>query len=345
MECPLISVIVPVFNVEKYLPQCLDSILNQSYTHIEIIAINDGSKDNSGKILDEYAQKDERIHAIHQINQGVSTTRNNALKLIKGEYVLFIDADDWIDTETIEICLNKINEHQADVCMFCYQREFNNRSEKRELFPTDKIFHETECQELQRRMIGPVDEELRHPETLDSLGTIWGKLYKRTIIEGYQFVDLKEIGTAEDTLFNCQAFQRVKKAVYLNQGFYHYRKFNSSAETLHYKPDLFEHWLNLFNNMRQTVTSEKHQEALSNRIALSILGLGLNECNASTTPAKEKKKRLKAILSNPLYKDAYKQLKFNYFPIHWKLFYFCAKHNYVTGLYYLSTCIHKIIYR
>ena len=98
----MISIIIPVYNVEKYLSECLDSILNQSYSDFEVILINDGSSDNSGTICDEYAAMDFRVRLVHQKNSGVSIARNNGIKLAKGEWITFIDSDDWVDTNFLE---------------------------------------------------------------------------------------------------------------------------------------------------------------------------------------------------------------------------------------------------
>ena len=94
---PLLSVIIPVYKVEKYLRQCVDSVINQTYKNLEIILVDDGSPDNCGKICDEYAQKDRRIKVIHQENQGVSAARNLGTKLAQGEYITYVDSDDWLD--------------------------------------------------------------------------------------------------------------------------------------------------------------------------------------------------------------------------------------------------------
>lgn len=142
---------------------------------------------------------------------------------------MFVDADDWIDPHTIEKCLQAIGD--ADVCFFAYVREFSNRSLPKLLFPQTRHFTREACKQLQRRMIGPIGQELANPGMLDSLGTIWGKLYRRDILDGTSFIDLKIIGTAEDSLYNCNAFRKVQKAVYINKAFYHYRKCNYGAET------------------------------------------------------------------------------------------------------------------
>ena len=119
-EHPLISVIVPVYNVEKYLPKCVDSILAQTYDNLEIILVEDGTKDNSGAICDEYARKDSRIRVIHKENGGLSSARNAGMDIARGEYFGFVDSDDWIEPEMYETLLNLADKYDAD--MVCGSR-------------------------------------------------------------------------------------------------------------------------------------------------------------------------------------------------------------------------------
>lgn len=340
MNTPLVSIIVPVYNTEKYISECLYSLIQQSYPHIEIIAVDDGSTDNSLSILNKISTTDNRLKVFFQPNQGVSATRNFALSKATGEYIMFVDADDWIDVSTIEECLQAIED--ADVCFFAYIREFTNRSLPKSLFPQTLIFATEACKQLQRRMIGPIGGELANPGMLDSLGTIWGKLYRKEILNGTEFIDLKVIGTAEDSLYNCNVFRKVQKAVYVNKAFYHYRKFNSGAETKRYKPQLYQQWNRLFDYMKATATDEISQKALQNRIALSIIGLGLNECLSRDTLNK-KTDKIAEIINQPHYQGAYKKLDLTYFPIYWKVFFFAAKHNMNRVLMLLILCIKKII--
>ena len=118
---PKISVIVPVYKVEAYLHKCVNSILNQTYKNIEIILVDDGSPDNCGKICDDYAIKDNRVRVIHQKNKGVSTARNKGIDLAKGEYVLFVDSDDYLSVMCIEILLKGILDYNSDICVSSIQ--------------------------------------------------------------------------------------------------------------------------------------------------------------------------------------------------------------------------------
>lgn len=111
----LVSVIIPIYNVEKYLKKCVDSILSQTYSNLEVILVNDGSSDNSREICDTYAEQDNRIRAIHQKNCGVSSARNNGIKTAQGEYITFVDADDWLEPDAIKTMTNLMNQFKTDL--------------------------------------------------------------------------------------------------------------------------------------------------------------------------------------------------------------------------------------
>lgn len=118
---PLISVIIPVYKVEKFLHRCVDSVINQTYKNLEIILIDDGSPDNCGNICDEYAKKDTRIKVIHQENQGLSGARNSGLNIAKGEYIYFIDSDDYIKKNTLE---NMIKYSEKDILILYQEQQY-----------------------------------------------------------------------------------------------------------------------------------------------------------------------------------------------------------------------------
>lgn len=122
----LLSIIVPVYNVEKYLKHCLDTICSQTYSDFECILVDDGSKDNCGRICDEYAEKDERFIVIHQQNAGLSDARNNALKIAKGDLVAFVDSDDWLEPNMYERLISLLDQYQADIAMCSYQSYHGN---------------------------------------------------------------------------------------------------------------------------------------------------------------------------------------------------------------------------
>ena len=232
MDSKKISIIVPVYNVEKYLPKCLDSLINQTYKNLEIICVNDETPDNSLQILEDYARKDNRIKIVSQKNQGLSGARNTGAKYVTGEYIMYVDSDDWIELDTCEVAVNKAVENDADIVLWSYVREFADLSLPKKIFDEDEIvFDEADVKyKLHRRLFGLCDEELRVIENADSVVTAWGKLYKSGLIlnNHIDFVDTKLIGT-EDALFNINVFGYAKKAVFINKCFNHYRKDNMTS--------------------------------------------------------------------------------------------------------------------
>lgn len=348
-EKPLVSIIVPVYNAEKYLSECIDSILSQTYENIEIILIDDGSTDKSAQICDVYAAKDKRAAVVHKTNEGVSSARNDGLKAADGQLIMFVDSDDWIDPETCETAVSAMEESGADVVMWTYISENNGNQSRKIIFGNDTVFEGADVKEkLHRRLLGLMGEELGHPELADSLCPVWGKLYKKELIlnNNISFVNLSEIGSYEDGLFNIEVFSQVEKAVYLNKCLYHYRKENTSSVTSAYRKDLFEKWQRLFDLMQEYIAENDlpsdYQAALNNRIALSIVGLGLNIMSCDCRAA-EKIKMIKEIIKSERHKKAYKDLCFTYLPVHWKLFYQLAKHGNATGVYLLLKAIKTII--
>lgn len=342
----MISIIVPVYNVEAYLPQCLDSLINQTYQDLEIICVNDGSTDVSLEILQQYAAKDKRIKLITRENRGISASRNEALDIASGEYVMFVDSDDWIDHQTCEKALDAILGNDCGLVLWSYIREFNNKSLPNYLFANAVTWENGLV--LCRRIVGPVDEELRSPQKLDSYGTVWGKIYKRELIEQnlpIRFVDTVKIGTCEDVLFNIEYSLRIKKSCYIPELFYHYRKLNTSF-TSKYRVALPIQWKNLYDEIRNVLVRNNAfrdcEKAYLNRISLGLVGLGLN-VTFSDYPFGKQRKMIKQILSSSHYKEAIKELSVKNMPIHWRSFYIFARQSNAIAVLCMLKLINRVI--
>lgn len=328
-----VSIIVPVYNVEKYLRRCMDSLISQTFNDIEIIAVNDGSTDNSLEILEEYKLNDNRVKIINKLNTGVSDSRNIGIANANGEYIAFVDSDDWIDLDMINRMYKKVKLNDSDIVMCSYIREFETHSKGKNLnLPKEVIYENEKVIELNRKIIGPINEELKNNDGIDSLGTVWGKLYKSSIIKNnnMKFVDLSEIGSAEDSLFNITLYKYVDKVIFINEELYHYWKGNAKSLTSGYNPNLRAQWHNLFNQIRAYIIENNFGKefsiALQNRICMSVLGLGLNECNeANKLPINKKIRNIKDILEDELICEAYENFDISKFSIHWKVFYFFNK--------------------
>lgn len=327
----LISIIVPVYNTENYLEKCLYSLVNQTYKNIEIIIVDDGSPDNSMNIIQKFVLADNRVKVISQKNQGLSGARNTGMNNTNGDYIMFIDSDDWIEIDTCEKAINASEKYNADVVFWSYIKEFSNSQKDNYLFDkTEIIWSEKNINQLSRRMVGLVGDELANPQSIDNLVTAWGKLYKKSVIGDVRFTDTKIIGT-EDALFNIEVFLGINSAVYIPDLLSHYRKDNESSLTHNYKKKLVSRWREMYSRIKYLLDrndmSREYYDALKNRICFGLIGLGINLAEDKKMSFKEKKKEIYNILSMKHYQIALKDLDFSYLPIQWKVFFKLAKNN------------------
>ena len=210
-----ISVIVPVYNCESYLPACLDSILNQTFSDLEIIVVDDGSTDGSSAICDAYAQKDTRIQVIHQSNQGVSAARNVGLDIATGEYLSFIDSDDALDPEMYKILIDLSEAHHADIA-HCGYRRFRLDGSTVDISGSGKLYEQKPEEALRCLITGQL-----------FVGGLWNKLYRQCLFSDIRFdPDLK---INEDVLVNYLAFRKAHHTVFLDKPLYHYYERVGSA--------------------------------------------------------------------------------------------------------------------
>ena len=217
-----VSVIIPVYNVEKYIDKCLDSVINQTFKDIEIICVNDGSTDNSAKILETYRVKDNRIKIITQHDQGLFAARHCGMKLAEGEFILFVDSDDWIDRTLIEKTVKNIEKSNADVLIFGAYSVKNNNSPAKGMYSTEKI-----PDKYKNQTITLNDYE----DNLFCLPpTAWTKLYRKKFLEE-NTIKFQEIRNGEDQLFYLHTILTAKSIYVLDENLYYYLKKRSGAIT------------------------------------------------------------------------------------------------------------------
>ena len=209
-----ISIIIPAYNVEKYIEKCLDSVINQSYKKLDIIVVDDGSKDKTGNIIDNYAAKDNRIRAIHQPNSGLPNARNTGMKYANGDYVMFLDSDDWIEPICCEIIISEMQKDEADIIFFEYYKEYKNKTVQMKTYSHERLIYDRD---------GIQEFFLYDMRTI----TAWGKIYSAEILHKCEYNEL--LRTAEDVEFNYRIYDRVNKALYIQRPLLHYRILEQSA--------------------------------------------------------------------------------------------------------------------
>lgn len=213
----MISVVVSVYNVEEYLDKCLDSLLNQTYRDFEIILVDDGSTDNCGKRCDEWENKEDRIKVVHKKNGGLSSARNCGIKKAKGEWIIFPDPDDWVETDYLQKLIDIQAQYKADlsICGHYYSEEVWNIGAEPEVFSREKAI-----------------EYLMYPNSFS--GYAWNKLYSMNIIKSKQLFFDEELGRVQDLHFNVRYFQFCDKVAYDPEPVYHYVIHNSSVSSINH---------------------------------------------------------------------------------------------------------------
>lgn len=223
-QYPVVSILIPAYNVAKYLPQCLDSVVNQTYSNLQVVVVDDGSIDNTLDIAQEYSNKYSFVEVCHQDNAGVATARNTLISLAKGEYVLFVDSDDWIEYDMVERMLKTLDRSKCDIVVCGNFKELNGSTKACPIVGTEYLIEETE---------NIVKAILLHKELN---GSLCNKIVPRKFYDGLTF--RKDIWYGEDCLFFWQALNRgVQKICFMPDCLYHYRMNEQSIshEKFNYK--------------------------------------------------------------------------------------------------------------
>lgn len=211
---PKISVIIPVFQVEHYLEQCVDSVLCQSMEEIEIILVDDGSPDRCGEMCDKYAKKDSRVRVVHQDNQGLSQARNAGIEIAKGEYIMFVDSDDWVDPDYCRVPYTLARDNHADLVIFRF-----------------RVIGDKHSQTICTQKPGIISKENAMNLVYHGGGiAVWNKLYSKKLIQEVRFVPQKYY---EDQLFTIEMIHTAEHVYYTDHTLYYYRKREGSITKLH----------------------------------------------------------------------------------------------------------------
>lgn len=274
---PAVSVIIPVYNVEKYLDRCMQSVLNQTLRNIEIILIDDGSPDDCPRLCDEYANKDDRIKVIHKQNGGLGYARNSGLEIATGEYVAFVDSDDFIDVQMYKSLYSMAKKEDADAVYSNCKLYRNGVAAVREDVKEDTFFRtKDEVEQFLLDYVAPLPEEKHDVKYMMS---VWRAVYRMSIIKenNIRFLSERDI-LSEDMPFNIDFLKCSTKVVYLKDAFYNYclnpssltqhwtvekndkrqRLFECIEQRMNYLPDYELHFQRfIIMNLRHTLSSDR----------------------------------------------------------------------------------------
>ena len=214
---PMVSMIVPVYNSEKTLSRCIDSILNQTYRDFELILLNDGSTDTSGEICDAYAKRDSRVRVVHKENTGVSDTRNRGIDLARGEYLQFLDSDDWITPDATALFVRTATEQQCDMVISQFYRVIGEHVSQKGAIDEDGLMDRSTY--ANHMMQKPADFYY---------GVLWNKFYKRSIITEHRLRMDQSISWCEDFMFNLEYVRHTQTIYAMKVPVYYYVKTKGS---------------------------------------------------------------------------------------------------------------------
>lgn len=330
-----ISIIIPIYNIrEQYLRECIGSIQEQTMQNIEIILINDGSTNNSGIICEEYAEKDQRIKVIHQNNKGVSAARNRGIDEASSEWIIFIDPDDWVETNMCENVYKCIAKNNTDILIFTFVL---NSSDK-------EIPHY--YGDIEEFEFKSSDHELLQLSIMNSysgfnplvVGSIWAKVFKKDFLNKNKIRFLEDLPKTQDLIFCLYALEGAEKITYLNQAFYHYRM-NEDSICHKYNPNIYEYVSRVIKESQRFVNdynkNDQFEEAQYNMILKLFsenMHLDFFSINNLNTYLYKRKKFISILGSDP-YKTALMNIKFFQYTTKGKIKMMLIKYKWFLPLY------------
>lgn len=333
----LISIIVPIYNVEKYLEQCIESLLNQSYKMLEIILVNDGSTDNSGILCDKFKKIDNRIKVIHKKNEGLGLARNTGMKYITGKYVTFMDSDDYADSNLIEELYRNLKENNADTSIGGFKRVKNSGEIIFKEIYDNFTYSDKEVQNiLLKRMLGS------SPEKSDAIRmSVWNVLYSVDIIKKNNIVFPSEREfISEDIVFDLDYYRFSNKVVVINTAAYNYRV-NDFSLTRKYQTDKFIKCKILYNELLRKINLIYEDDSAIYRLQRQFF-VNIRSCiqqeniKVSKLRYREAIKNIRDICSDEQLQSIIRNYPINKLKIKQRIFLILIKYQFVNLLYFYA---------
>ena len=342
MASTKVSIIIPVYNTEKYLKHCVDSLTSQTLEDIEIILVDDGSRDECRNLCDELAASDARVKVIHKQNEGQGIARNCALEVVCGEYIGFVDSDDFASPEMYYALYDAAKRHDADLVMsgvtFVGGNTFSKEGEvsSKEYFDKETVF---ENEEATKTILGVVGAKPEEPDDSRYGVGVWKNIYKRTLFteSNIRFVSERKI-ISEDSIFNVDCLKQCKKVVGIPGAFYCYRR-NDESFSKTYKSDKMEKIVIFLNAMEERIKEVFSEDEYGIYLKRLTQGYARILCSQEIMYAKEQKLkysflrgRLKRICENAVFSDTLKSYPWYRLPRKQAIFAFAMRYK----LYFLQ---------
>ena len=333
---PKVSAVVPVYNVPKeYLSRCIESLINQSLKEIEIILVDDGTPDTSGKTCDEYAKIDNRIKVIHQENKGLCGARNKGVENASGEWISFVDGDDWIEKDTYEILYKLGTKNRVDIVMFEYVKDYPSKSV---VMQYDKYFED--------KKIYQTKKELKYLQKMvlnynAGCATVASKFIKSDFIkENNLYHDEKLRQGAEGIEFNIRLFNYTKKVLFINAPFYHYIYNDESITTVHNEKN-HKMVINCFKKIKSEIDNDDSEimELFYDRMKYVIITTAISGyfSISNKEPYYVQKKNFNRYISDDLVQETLNRKSYTGLDTKRKITYFLIKHRLFAPIKLISS--------
>jgi len=340
---PKISVIIPVYNSEKYLKRCLDTVINQTLQDIEIILVDDGSKDQSGNMCDEIRTTDKRVKVIHQPNSGAGSARNNGLKIATGEYISFVDSDDYIKTDMYEKLYGYIKKNEVETCIFGYHKVrdgivfFTRTNDICGIYKGQEVFTH-----IFLNVLGT------EPSYRNDFRLLWQSpclsLYSLDLIKKYCISFPSEgefVSFSEDLLFNIDYYFHSSNVAVLSEAFYFYSE-NPNSSTKSLMEDRFLKDVNLYKEQLRRIGNYLQNQELLNKVDERLKRTFLGDTRSTIIGIcrffsyKEGRERIIKICDNPTLQDVLRSYPWQKNPIKYRIFNYLLEKRMILLLYILG---------
>ncbi len=291
---PIISVIIPVYNVEKYLIRCIESVLSQTISNIEVILVDDGSTDKSRIICDQYSNKDNRIKVIHKNNERVAAARNDGLKVATGKYISFIDSDDWIETNMYELMIKKAEELELDFIMCDFMKRGVDK-DYRVSQPIENGFYDTNRIKKELFPCLIMFENIELPPTISN----WTCLFNREFLFKNNIFYDEDIHYCEDSIFGSKAMYNANRFYYMKERYFYNYFYNPNSTTTNYNEKKWDSYLKINDRLKEYFGDSEFD--FSRQIKINMLYFTLNmlsEVGRTDYSFNEKRRVCKRIINN-----------------------------------------------